>query len=76
MVILADTYFPGWQATVDGKTVKVYQPYGVLRGVVVEKGTHLIEYRFRPLSVQLGAGLTLLGFIGAIFCLTRRVNHS
>lgn len=76
MVILADAYFPGWQATVDGKTVKVYEPYGVLRGVVVEKGAHLIEYRFRPLSVQLGAGLTLLGFIGAIFCLTRRVNHS
>lgn len=76
MVILADTYFPGWQATVDGKAVKVYEPYGVLRGVVVEKGAHVIEYRFRPLSVQLGAALTLFGFMGMIFCLTRRVNHS
>ena len=76
LVILADTYFPGWQATVDGKAVKIYEPYGVLRGVVVDQGSHQIEYRFRPLSVQLGAGFTLLGFIGAAFCLTRRVKHS
>ena len=76
MVILADTYFPGWKATVDGQSVKIYEPYGVLRGVVVEKGSHVIEYQYRPSSVLAGAGLSLLGFVCAIFCLTRRVNHS
>jgi hypothetical protein len=76
MVILADTFFPGWKATMDGKPVRIYEPYGILRGVVAEKGAHVIQYRYRPISVQLGAGLTLLGFAGAIFFLTRRVNHS
>jgi hypothetical protein len=76
MVILADTFFPGWKATVDGMPAKIYEPYGVLRGVVVESGSHVIEYRYRPISVQVGAVLTSLGLLGAIFCLTRRVKHS
>ena len=60
MVILTDTWFPGWQATVDGKRAKIERAYGFVRGVVVEPGNHVIEMRYRPLSVYLGAGLSLL----------------
>jgi uncharacterized membrane protein YfhO len=74
MVVLADSSFPGWKATVDGKPVEMFEPYGSLRGVVVERGRHSIQMVYRPWSVQLGAVLTVLGFVGAIFFLTRRVN--
>jgi uncharacterized membrane protein YfhO len=74
LVVLADSSFPGWKATVDGKQVEMFEPYGALRGVVVEKGSHNINMVYRPWSVQLGAVLTVLGFVGAIFFLTRRVN--
>ena len=65
MVIDADTYFPGWVATVDGQPAPVYEAYGFLRGVVVEAGAHRIEMRYRPKSVYWGAALTALGLLGA-----------
>jgi hypothetical protein len=50
MVILTDTWFPGWSATVDGKRAKIERAYGMVRGVVVEPGNHAIEMRYRPFS--------------------------
>lgn len=63
MVILTDTWFPGWRATVDGKRAKIERAYGVVRGVVVEPGQHTIEMRYRPMSVYLGAALSLLAAV-------------
>jgi hypothetical protein len=60
MVILTDTWFPGWRATVDGKRARIERAFGFVRGVVVEPGTHVIEMRYRPVSVYVGAGLSLL----------------
>jgi len=51
MVIVADTFFPGWVATVDGQNRPIYEAYGFLRGVVVEAGQHRIEIRYRPKQV-------------------------
>ncbi len=58
MVILTDPYFPGWRAYVDGKRALVIEAYGGVRGVVVEAGNHLVEMRYRPWSVLLGALMT------------------
>jgi len=58
MVILTDPYFPGWRAYVDGKRAPVIEAYGGVRGVVVEAGDHLVEMRYRPWSVLLGAMMT------------------
>ena len=60
MVILTDTWFPGWRATVDGKRAKIERAYGMVRGVVVEPGNHVVEMRYRPVSVYLGAALSLI----------------
>jgi hypothetical protein len=71
MVILSDTWFPGWTATVDGKRAKIERAYGIVRGVVVERGSHVIEMRYRPVSVYLGAGLSLLA-LGIVIVGVRR----
>jgi hypothetical protein len=65
MVIDSDTFFPGWEATVDGRPAPIYEAYGFLRGVVVEAGPHRIEMRYRPKSVYWGAALTAAGLLGA-----------
>jgi len=74
MVVLSDTYYPGWTATVDGQPVRIYEVDLALRGVLVSQGSHEIKFRYRPFSVFLGAGLTLAGLIGvaAIVVLDRR----
>ncbi len=63
LVILSETYFPGWSATVDGKAVSIQQADGMLRGVVAEAGIHTIVMQYRPWSVIAGGGMTLLGFV-------------
>ncbi|MFB3778003.1 MAG: YfhO family protein [Bryobacteraceae bacterium] len=71
MVVLADTYFPGWQAKVDGRPFPIYQVYGAMRGVVVDAGDHRIDFDYRPLPVLAGGLLTLLGLAGAVLLVLR-----
>jgi hypothetical protein len=66
MVIVGETYAPGWVASVDGRPAPVYEAYTFLRGIVVEPGGHRIEMRYRPPSVLWGAALTVLGLLGAV----------
>jgi len=66
LVVAAEPYFPGWQATVDGRPVRIRETYGCLRGVVVDAGRHRIEMRYRPRSVLWGGILTLSGLFGAL----------
>lgn len=66
MVILTDTWFPGWRATVDGHAVRIEKAYGAFRGVVVDAGDHTIEMRYRPWSVFAGAGMTLVAAMIAL----------
>lgn len=48
MVVLADTWYPGWEAEVDGRAARIYEAYGIARGVVADRGAHSIEFRYRP----------------------------
>ena len=72
MVVLADTYYPGWQATVDGEPAAVHEVYGALRGVVAGPGRHVIHMKYRPETVIAGAVLTVCGFLGMVVLLGRR----
>lgn len=63
LVVLSDTYFPGWRATVDGQPAEILEVFGALRGVVVEAGAHRVEMVYRPATAYWGAGLALAGFV-------------
>jgi hypothetical protein len=66
MVILSDTFYPGWRARVDHRPAAIYEVNGAMRGVAVPRGIHTITMRYRPLSMYLGAALTLFGVLGAL----------
>jgi hypothetical protein len=63
MLILADTFTPGWTASVDDHPAPIYKTYGAVRGVVVPAGDHTVKFHYRPMSVFVGAGLTGLGAV-------------
>jgi len=69
MVILGDSFYPGWEATVDGKPARIWEAYGFVRGVVAPAGTHQIEMRFRPGSVFAGAVCFVMGLLLTVICL-------
>jgi uncharacterized membrane protein YfhO len=58
--VLADTYYPGWIATVDGVPAAILATNHLFRGVPAPAGTHRIRFAYRPRSLRLGAALSLL----------------
>ena len=58
LLVLSETWYPGWGATLDGRPVKVLKADGALRGVCVPDGEHTVTFRFNPPSVKWGLGLT------------------
>jgi uncharacterized membrane protein (UPF0136 family) len=66
LLVLSDTYYPGWKAFVDGTPQKIYQADYAFRAVPLNPGTHRLEFVYDPMSFKLGAGVTLLGILGCI----------
>jgi hypothetical protein len=61
LVVLSDPFYPGWEAFVNGRRAPILEVNGGLRGVVADKGEHVIEMRYRPRSVRFGAALSIVG---------------
>ncbi|MDQ3641264.1 MAG: hypothetical protein M3450_07330, partial [Actinomycetota bacterium] len=59
LVVVAEAWFPGWKARVDGRKVPVVEADGGFLGVAVDAGDHLVtlEYR-RPASAVAGRWVT------------------
>ncbi|MCF6287524.1 MAG: YfhO family protein, partial [Candidatus Hydrogenedentes bacterium] len=62
ILVVADTYAPGWRAYVDGKRAPLVKVNGLFRGVLVSPGTHVVQFSYAPMSVTLG----LLVSVGAL----------
>lgn len=60
VLVLADVFFPGWTATVDGVPTTVLRANGLFRAVEVGPGEHTVEFRYRPLTVRVGGLLTAI----------------
>jgi hypothetical protein len=72
LLVLADTFYPGWQATVDGREAPILRANVVQRAVALTPGTHRVVFTFRPRVVTVGLGLSALGIgllVGAAFLL-------
>lgn len=62
-LVLADTWYPGWRATVDGNPVAIDRVHGVFRSVRLPPGKHRIAFVFDPLSFRIGLAGTLAGIV-------------
>ncbi len=63
LLFLSDTFFPGWQAEVDGTQAEIFQADYLFRAVFVEKGNHRVVFSYRPFSFTLGFVMSLSGFL-------------
>jgi hypothetical protein len=58
LLVLADSYYAGWTATVDGNPAPIYATNHLFRGVPVPAGSHRIRFEYRPVSIWSGAVLS------------------
>ncbi|MFB3895814.1 MAG: YfhO family protein [bacterium] len=65
-LVLSEIDYPGWQAWIDGKRTKIYSTDYILRGIYLPAGNHTVIFRFRPTSLYLGAGITILTLLGSL----------
>jgi hypothetical protein len=66
LLVLADTWFPGWQAKIDGREVPIIRTDQMLRGVVIPYGLHTVEFTYRPLSWRIGWIVSLLTAVALV----------
>jgi hypothetical protein len=63
-LFLSDQDYPGWRATIDGAPAAIVRANYAFRLVEVPRGRSVVEFRYAPGSVRLGAavsGATLIG---------------
>jgi hypothetical protein len=58
LLVLTDTWFPGWTATIDGRDVPIVRANVAFRAVSVPAGRHLVAFEYRPASVRTGAWIS------------------
>jgi hypothetical protein len=66
-LVLADTFYPGWQATLDGQPIGILRGNYAFRAIVLPPGEHTVVFRYAPASFRLGAAITLLALAVTVF---------
>jgi hypothetical protein len=64
LLVLGEVWYPGWRVRVDGVRQPYYRVDGVVRGVYLDPGAHVIQWQYRPASLGWGMALTLAGLLG------------
>jgi hypothetical protein len=74
LLVLSELFYPGWRATVNGKSTPIWMVDGDLRGIVVPSGPSRVSLVYAPLSFYLGLSLSIASVlaVGVLFLLERR----
>ena len=62
VVVFSEVYYPGWTATVDGKSVEVGRVNYILRAINVAPGKHKVVLMFRPKTVNITETVAYIGY--------------
>lgn len=68
VLVFSEIYYPGWEATVDGKHTELLRADYVLRALCVPAGRHEVVLRYDPPILKAGlfvTGFALLSVVGA-----------
>jgi Bacterial membrane protein YfhO len=59
ILVLADSYYPGWKAFVDGREEVIRRANLFFRAVPLAAGNHTVEFRYEPRSFTVGLAISL-----------------
>ena len=65
LLVVNESFHSGWRVHIDKQPAVALRAYGDFIGVVVEPGQRVVELRFRPWSLRVGA---LVAGVGVLLC--------
>jgi len=77
-LVLSDTYYPGWNAYINGSKVEIFRANYAFRAIEIDSGNHNIEFKYEPVSVYLGAIVSLISmliFLGILLSKSHLKTH-
>ena len=66
ILVLADAFYPGWKAYVDGKESEILAANINQRSLILPKGNHFVKFTFAPTSFKIGAIISLVSTIALL----------
>ena len=66
VLVLADAFYPGWHATVDGVPAPILRANLMFRGLALAPGRHEIIFNYRPAAWRLGAAISLIALAALV----------
>jgi hypothetical protein len=80
VLVINDSFWPGWRATIDGREVPIWRADFLVRAVPWPAGRHLLEMRYEPEEVTIGWLISGAGMIALFAMLVlewrKRLVHS
>ena len=65
-LVLADTFDPGWRATVDGRAAPIRPAYVAFRAVALQPGSHTVVFTYQPAGFVQGLWASACGLAVAL----------
>lgn len=74
-VVVAENFYPGWIAKVNGVKKEIIKVNGFLKGIFVENGKNIIELEYKPIILYAGYIISLISLFFMILLLFLRRNY-
>lgn len=65
-LFMADSWYPGWRASVNQKETRIYRANYLFRAVWLPAGSHEVVFSYRPLSFTVGLWISLASWISML----------
>lgn len=75
LLFISNSFYPGWEAKIDGKKAKIYRANFTFQAVPIEKGTHKVELTYEPNTFKTGVMLAILGLLGIMVLASRTLTR-
>lgn len=66
-LVVLDSYYPGWKALIDGKETIIHRTNYNFRGIILPKGSHVVDFIYDPQSLKYGAIISAFSLLVIIF---------
>ncbi len=76
ILVLSDTFYPGWNAYIDGVRTNIYRANYCQRAVVVPAGSHTVEFRFESPTILWGFVISCGTWLGGAGLAAMKRRHS